>query len=156
MIIQPIKTYETKGVRDHVRAQQIWIILTAYVSCCPREITDVDMGKILSVGNRASKGINVITYGDLAILMGYKNRQAGRTLANPLGLIGHYCKLNNLPPLNTIVVNSETRAPGCEVVVRDGRTYEQEQAEVMTTNWLKFRPPSTATFRKVAEYMRHL
>jgi hypothetical protein len=63
-----------------------------------------------------------MTYGRLAQAMGYPDRQAGITLARQLGIIGEYCKMNDIPPLNAIVVNQETGEPGSGVVLRDAGT----------------------------------
>jgi len=41
--------------------------------------------------------------------MGYDSRRAGITLARQLGIVGEYCKANDVLPLNAIVVNQRTR-----------------------------------------------
>ena len=80
--------------------------------------------------------------------------RAGQTLAIPLGIVGEYCRVNDLPTLNSIVVNQETGVPGDHVLVRDGKTYKDEQREVMNTDWFAYRVPTTGAFRKVREYQR--
>ena len=82
------------------------------------------------------------------------DRKAGITLGIPLGMVGEYCRLNDLPTLNSIVVLQETGAPGHGVLVRDGKTYKDEQREVMKTDWFAYRVPTPGTFRKVREYRR--
>jgi hypothetical protein len=114
-----------------VQAQQMWLILCGYAMFVKK----------------------TITYGDLATLMGYADRRAGHMLSRQLGIVGIYCKRNDLPPLNTIVVNAETKMPGHDVVVRDGRTPQQEIDAVLAEDWFAFRVPTTGTFRQVWESM---
>ena len=143
----PVPEAKRFGIGDqrHVQAQRVWLILTAHVmmewqwrgrSRGPRRRDDV-----------------LITYGELAERMRMDSR-AGRTLAIPLGIVGEYCRVNDLPTLNSIVVIQETRAPGDHVLVRDGKTYKDEQREVMNTDWFAYRVPTTGAFRKVREYQR--
>ena len=143
----PVPVAKQFGLGDqrHVQAQRVWLILTAHVmmewqwrgrSRQPRRRDDV-----------------LITYGELAERMGMDSR-AGRTLAISLGIVGEYCRVNGLPTLNSIVVNQETGVPGDHVLVRDGKTYNDEQREVMNTDWFTYRVPTTGAFRKVREYQR--
>lgn len=127
-----IKKFE-RGDRLHVQAQQIWLILVAFVE------------------NNKSNGVSTITYGELAELMGHSSRQAGRTLGRQLGIIGHLCLKNNLPPLNSIVVNQQTKVPGSEVVISPRGNVDTDQQAVFQTNWFEFRVPTTGTFRTVWE-----
>jgi len=85
----------------------------------------------------------LITYGELAVLMG-RSRLAGRSLGDPLGAVGFYCLQNDLPALNSIVVNAKTGQPGDAVVCRAGRSVEKEQKAVLNKKkgWMVFRPPS--------------
>lgn len=131
--IPPLKRFE-QGNRLHVQAQQIWLILVAFV--------------MHSARNPAKP--ETMSYGALAEAMG-RERRAGHTLGRPLSIIGKFCALNKLPPLNTLVVNQDDEEPGDAVFVRKGRTVEQEQAEVMQVNWFEWRVPTTGTFRKVWE-----
>ena len=154
MFVPTIKTYATTGMRDYVRAQQAWMVLTAFVSCCPRAISDLEKGKVLDIDSISVRKPKTITYGDLAILMGYEKPQAGHTLGTPLWLVGHYCLKNGLPALNSIVVNQETGKPGPGVVKHPGREYTEDQRLVMNTHWFKYRTPSISAFRKMAEELR--
>ncbi len=126
-----------KGDRVYVRAQQVWLVLTS---------------KVMS-SDRDWRRPTVLTYGDLALAMGLDPR-AGLTLARPLGIVGWLCVDNDLPTLNSIVVNELTNAPGDHVVTRDHKSYKEEQAEVMKINWHTIRVPTTGTLRKVWESMR--
>ena len=130
------------GVGDprYVQAQRIWLILVAHVmaecrwrgrSRRPRHLDDV-----------------LITYGELAERMGM-DPKAGVTLGIPLGIVGQYCRMNDLPTLNSIVIRQDTEAPGDHVLVRDGKTYQEEQREVAKKDWFEYRVPTTGTFRKV-------
>jgi hypothetical protein len=123
-----------KGDRVYVQAQQIWIVLTCLVMR----------------SDRNPRRPFVVTYGDLAEAMGM-NRRAGITLGRQLGIVGHLCVMNDLAALNSIVVNDATNEPGDHVVTRPGKTYKQEQAEVMKENWHGIRVPTTGTLRKVWE-----
>lgn len=122
------------GDRVYVQAQQVWLVLTAYVMSSDRKPT---------LPTR-------ITYGDLARAMG-RDPRAGRNLRHALGIVGFFCKANDLPTLNSIVVNEKTGAPGDHVVLRDGHSPKQEQADVMRQDWFRFRVPTTGTFRRVWE-----
>lgn len=121
------------GDRLHIQAQQIWLILAAFVSGPTRKLEDE----------------KTMTFGKLAEIMGYSDRRAGHTLSRQLGIIGQYCLLNGLPALNAIVVNQSTGVPGDEVVLSKGRTVRQEQKAVMTQDWLQLGVPTTGTLRKV-------
>lgn len=117
----------------YVQAQQIWVILIA---------------RVMADGPSRSKHM---TYGELALAMGYPDTRAGHTLGRQLGIVGNYCVANDLPPLNVIVVNQETKVPGDEVVLRKGRTVKEEQKAVLKENWFSVRVPTTGTFRQVWE-----
>jgi hypothetical protein len=123
-----------KGDRVYVQAQQVWLVLTSFVMR----------------SDRNPRRPTLITYGDLAEAMGM-SRRSGITLVRQLGIVGHLCVLNDLPTLNSIVINDVTNKPGDHVVTRRGKTYQQEQAEVMKENWYGIRVPTTGTLRKVWE-----
>jgi len=131
--IPSLKRFQ-RGDRIHVQAQQIWLILVAFVMTRPSE----------------SKK-RTITYGEVAQAMGYPDERAGHMLGRQLGIVGKLCALNDLPTLNSIVVTKSTNAPGDEVFLRKGRTVAQEQADVLRFNWYNIRVPTTGTFRKVWE-----
>lgn len=133
--IPAVKRFEP-GDRVYVQAQQIWLILMAFVMMRAKS------------NPRSSQ---TITYGELAELMGHPNRQAGHILGRQLGIVGKFCILNDVPPLNAIVVNQVTGVPGDEVVLRTGRNVAQEQKEVLKYDWFTLRIPTTGTFRKVWE-----
>ena len=128
----PIVKHYERGDRVHIRAQQIWMILVAFVM------------------NAESRRVR-ITYGELATLMGYSDPRAGFTLGLPLGIICKYCKINNLPLLNLIVVNKETLAPGTGGLVRNGYSLQSKQKEIFKEDWFQYRIPTTSAFRKAWE-----
>lgn len=132
--IPAIRRYAA-GDRLHVQAQRIWMILIAFISGPTRHDHDPE----------------TITYGELALLMGYPTPQAGHMLGRQLGIIGQYCRLNNLPTLNSIVVTQDTGAPGHEVVTRDGYSWQQEQEAVFREPWFSYGVPTAGTLRKVWE-----
>jgi hypothetical protein len=136
LAIPPIRRY-SPGDRLYVQAQRIWLILAAFVSGMTRGVTDRQ----------------TLTYGELALRMGYEDARAGHVLGRQLGIVGNYCVMNGLPPLNVIVVDQETNQPGSGVVVRPGRTVRQEQRAVHQQDWFEVGVPSTGTLRKVWEQM---
>jgi hypothetical protein len=134
--IPAVRRYEV-GDRLYVQAQRIWLILVAFAESPLRKTSDP----------------KTITYGELAELMGYPDRRAGHMLGRQLGIVGYYCKINDLPALNSIVVNQTTGEPGDEVVLRRGRTVDDEQRAVMAQDWFAIRIPTTGTLRKVWEVL---
>jgi hypothetical protein len=90
-----------------------------------------------------------MTYKDLAGAMGYDDPRAAHTLGRQLGIVGWYCTANDLPALNAIVVREEIGDPGGGVVLRKGRTIEQEQKAVLEYDWFQLRVPPTGTFRRI-------
>lgn len=125
------------GDRLNVQAQRIWLILAAFVSGPTRRSGDD----------------RTITYGELAVRMGYADGRAGHTLARQLGIVGYCCLENELPALNSIVVNAVTGAPGHDVVLKKGRTVEQEQRAVFDQDWYALGVPTTGMLRAVWEAM---
>ena len=127
-MIEVAKSY-VRGDRIYVRAQQIWMILSAHAEMKPGE---------------------TITYGEVAERMGYDSR-AGHTLGKHLGTIGHYCVENDLPLLNAIVVGKISGEPGDEVLLEEGKSVAKSQKAVHKFDWFSVRPPSTGKLRKVYE-----
>lgn len=135
--IPEIKKFQ-EADRIYVRAQQIWLIL---------------VGNVMN-SKRDKRNPYTITYGDLALLMGYTDRRVGHTLARHLGTVGEYCVMNKLPALNAIVVNEKTGVPGHDVVLTNGNNWKEEQSAVMRQDWYSIRVPTTGTFRKVMDATR--
>ena len=134
-----------EGDQRHVQAQHIWFILVAHVMAYPQ------LRHLFRRHLRPDE--ELITYGELAERMKMRGkRRAGFNLGPALGIVGEYCRFNGLPTLNSIVIVEETGAPGSHVVVRDGKTYLEEQREVMETNWFAYRVPTAGVFRKLREY----
>lgn len=129
-----VKMY-ARGDRLYVQAQRIWLILVAFAMHSERN----------------PKKPSTTLYGDLALAMGYPDRRAGFTLGRQLGIIAQFCRDNDLPALNSIVVSQDTLQPGAEVMLRDGKTVREEQAGVMKQDWFEIRVPTTGTFRRVWE-----
>lgn len=123
------------GDRLHVQAQRIWLILVAHVMCSDRD----------------PKAPFTITYGEVALAMGYPDARAGHTLGRQLGIIAKFCMDNDLPPLNSVVVSKDHGLPGEHVMLREGKTLKHEQAAVMKQDWFAVRVPTTGTFRTVWE-----
>jgi hypothetical protein len=129
--VPKLKKLPASGSRRHEQAHFIWIILSGWVL--------FNKGKTLS-------------YGELAEFLGY-SPQAGRTLADPLGIVSIYCLENNLPPLSCIVVAKGSNTPGWEGMIPTDSTLELEQNKVWNTRWHLFRVPSVGTFRKAQEQL---
>ena len=123
-----------QGDRLYVQAQQIWIILSAHAVLRGEESL-----------NGLRKG--VLTYGDLAELMG-KPRRAGYTLGRQLGIVGHYCLDCGLPPLNVIVVNEKREKPGFGVVWTPGSSVKKDQRKVLKYPWFELRPQRSRRSRR--------
>lgn len=123
------KRLPSNGARRYEQAHFIWNILSGLV---------------------LFKNQTTISYGELATILGYEP-QAGRTLAEPLGLVSLYCLTNKLPPLSCIVVSKTTNAPGWDGMIPQGSTLDKEQKRVWNTKWHLYRTPSVNAFRKVKE-----
>jgi hypothetical protein len=81
---------------------------------------------------------SVITYGELADILGYGG--AG-VFAGILGHIQLYCQKNQLPPLTSIVVNSETGLPG-EGFGMEPSQIPPKHMEVFNYDWFGLVPPN--------------
>ena len=128
------RRYQT-GDRLYEQAQQIWLILGAHA---------------VLRGEKKQNGFRrcLLGYGDLAELMG-KDRRAGITLTRQLGIVGHYCLEQGLPPLNAIVVNQDTGEPGADVVLTPGNSVKQDQRGVRKYPWFELRPPSVKSLKDI-------
>lgn len=126
-----VRFFKENGDRNYVRAQRIWQVLVGYVKF-KQNISGIDEG--------------IITYGDLAALLGY-SRQAGRTLAEPLGYIHRFCKHNDLPQLNAIVVRRDTEIAGWEEMFPDEKKHKEEQEKVKEYDWFSVRPPTAGALK---------
>ena len=135
--IPAIRRYGS-GDRLPVQAQRIWLILSGHVS-----------GRDTPPPQNA----RTITYGELALRMGYADTRAGHMLSRQLGIVGHYCLMNDLPALNAIVVNATTKEPGGDVVLTPCRSFREELRAVYRQDWYQVGVPSTGTLRKVWEAM---
>lgn len=86
-----------------------------------------------------------ITYGDLAVAIGYPHKGAARAIKPALGLIGLYCIKHNMPALNALVVNQASMEAGDSVVLTDGETPRTERASIVAFDWLAAEPPTAKT-----------
>jgi hypothetical protein len=85
--------------------------------------------------------------------MGYTDTRAGHMLSRQLGIVGHYCPMNDLPALNAIVVNAVTNEPGGDVVLTPGRGFREELRAIYRQNWYEVGARTAGTLRKVWEAM---
>jgi len=130
--MKSVKFFEQTGERQYARAQRIWQILIGYV------MFEQDL---------SGKGKGIITYGDLADLLGY-DRRAGVTLGGPLGYIHRFCEQNDLPHLNAIVVREDTGIAGWDEMFPDRDRHLKEQKLVQKFDWFTVRTPSAGTLKK--------
>lgn len=137
MLSVPVKFFG-KGDALYVQAQQIWITLSGFVM----------MKSYLAFDAKAQRGLpDLMYYSELAVRMGRPGGQ--NMLSRQLGIVGHYCVLNDIPPLNIIVVNKDSELPGDGAVLREGRTVGEEMNAVSEFNWLAVRTPTIGAFRKI-------
>ncbi len=87
-----------------------------------------------------------ITYGDLAVAIGYPNKGAARAIKPALGLIGMYCVKHGLPALNALAVNQASMEAGDSVVLTDGETPRSERASIIAHDWASVPVPVAADF----------
>ena len=131
----PVKFFQP-GDRLYVQAQRIWLILVSFV---------------MEHADRGTPRPPTVTYGEVAVRMGAADVRAGHTLGRQLGIVGAFCLANDLPALNSVVVNAQTQQPGAEVVLQPGNTALDEQRAVATFDWYSVRVPTTGTFRQIWE-----
>jgi hypothetical protein len=125
--------YFKKGDRIYVRASQIWLILVAQV-----------------MGSKSHNQQATITYGDLAVLMGY-NRNFSLALGKYLYLVGAMCEENGIPCLNYVVVNKDGH-PGIGVHLgKTPKDHENEVKKIYDFDWFGLKIPSPGSFRKIYE-----
>ena len=145
-----------KGDGHHVRAQRVWLILVAHVMAPELPLLRGHLRGPFKPTNPRILDKRLITYGELAEIMGEEDRHAARRASIAVGFVARYCRLNDLPMLNCIVVGKEegpekTREPGDRALTRDGKTFQQEQYDVVKTDWFKLRVPTVEAFRKANE-----
>jgi hypothetical protein len=110
------------------QAQAIWTVLTR---------------RAIETG---STTVAKITYGDLAVAIGYPHKGAARAIKPALGLIGLYCVKHNMPALNALAVNQASMEAGDSVVLTDGETPRSERASIVAFNWAEIPAPGPADF----------
>lgn len=126
-----VRFFEQSGERQYARAQRIWQVLIGYVM----------FGQ-----DRSGKGKGIITYGDLAEILGY-DRRAAVTLREPLGYIHRFCEQNSLPQLNAVVVREDTGIAGWEDMFPDKKRHLEEQKKVRKYDWFSVRVPQAGTLK---------
>ena len=93
----------------------------------------------------AARNRRIETYKSLSIQM--SKHYAGGTLAEVLGAIAFYCIDNNLPPLTTLVVNSETGLPGFNIPVDEDLNMLREKV-FNFEDWFQIVPPTEEQFKE--------
>lgn len=118
------------------QAQQIWMILVSFVMA---GIEFLDSQK--TVRNCCLMPPATLTYGDLALKMGYDDKKAGRSLGHPLGILAVLCINSGLPAINTLVVNQVTGKPG-ESVLYHGDLETEQRIVFENREWFSYRIPT--------------
>jgi len=111
------------------QAKAIWVVLA-------KRATDT-----------GSTTVAKITFGDLAVAIGYPHKGAARAIKPALSLIGQYCVKHNLPALNALAVNQASMEVGDEVVVNDGTTPREERANIVAFDWAAVEVPGAAALQ---------
>lgn len=68
-------------------------------------------------------------------------------LAVPLGMIGQYCALKQLPPLSVLVVRSDAGTPAADLSWTTDADFAREAVYQM--EWLKLKAPAASDFSLV-------
>jgi len=121
--------------QNFTQAQQIWAILSGYAEF---QIDESSWGK------------GKVTYSDLTRRMGL-NSSFARIISTRLDIIANFCKQNNLPALNVIVVSKSDGKPGHAVLLSQFNNTDDETEAVLNTNWYEIRIPSIREFREAHE-----
>lgn len=138
--------------RQWDRALHIFNYLSAWICCgADRYIADGDW-KILMRPKLIPQGSPnlLFVYGDVAEAIG-DSRNAGRTLSEPLGILAKFCAHNEVPLINTLVVNAETGIPGHGVITDGTKSLGDQQREALEFDWLNYRSPTTRTLKAIQE-----
>lgn len=118
------------------QAQQIWMILVSFIMA---EIEFLNSQKM--VRNCRLMPPATLTYGELALKLGYDDKRAGHGLGYPLGILAVLCINSKLPAINTIVVNQETGLPG-ESVLYHGELETEQRMIFENKKWFSYRIPT--------------
>src|SRR5438552_3453750 len=86
---------------------------------------------------RAAAERRLLTYGELALPLGYKGARVMRSALSP---IQDYCIERDLPRLTSIVVNKRTGTPGPGYIT-DGNSITESHNRVFSYTWEDITPP---------------
>jgi len=149
-----------RTIRNDVVAQAAHARLAALSGAVPKvagetkvRMTAIDQAQAIwaVLAKRAtdtgSTTVAKITYGDLAVAIGYPHKGAARAIKPALSLIGQYCVKHNMPALNALAVNQASMEVGDAVVVNDGTTPREERANIVAFDWAAVAVPATAAFQ---------
>jgi len=135
-----IKKFEADSENDdcpHARAAALWPIIAARVNY---KIVDE---RALAKGAQIPPGLT--TYTTAGLDLGY-DENGKRKLGGALGSINWYCLENEIPVLNSTVVQQKTGKAGQGKP--DGDADEIEQA--LAFDWMLYRAPSASALRKAS------
>lgn len=124
------------GATAFQQAQQIWMILISFIM---HEIEFLDSQK--TVRNCRLMPPATLTYGELALKLGYDDKRAGHGLGYPLGILAVLCINSKLPAINTLVVNQVTGKPG-ESVLYHGDLETEQRMVFEHREWFSYRIPT--------------
>ena len=121
-----------KGRTAVEQALDIWPVL---VECATNAGSHADEAKI--------------SYGDLALSIGYPRKKAARSVGRALQLVGWYCIEHDAPALNSLVVKQGTQEVGKSVVLHDGMTPAQERENAVSFDWGDVQPPTASALQVI-------
>ncbi|MGR3485091.1 MAG: hypothetical protein ACU0BF_07075 [Paracoccaceae bacterium] len=138
-----LRPFPKHGGTAYERAAHIYTVLCYWVDW---RMSDSRIEK-----EHRSEGL--ISYGGLAIRLGLEVGASG-TFSVALGHVARYCAINDLPALNSVVVNAKTGLPGDGVLLADYESAKREFQAVKAYSgeeeyrWTAIRSPSPTHFRK--------
>jgi len=130
-----LKNHEGKTPKRRTAVEQALDIWPVLVECATNAGSHADEAKI--------------SYGDLALSIGYPRRKAARAVGRALQLVGWYCIEHDAPALNSLVVKQGTQEIGKSVVLHDGMTPAQERENVVSFAWTNVQPPTASALQVI-------
>jgi hypothetical protein len=129
------KLFSEKKRTHEVTAQRIWSYMVGYLA-------------FRQDGYGLGEGI--ITYGNLAVKVGYDTTKSGLAIVEPVKLVSRFCSDNDLPYLTSMIVREDTKHPGWDDMFPSEKKYLKAQNKVLKygDKWLDIVPPSGNVFKK--------
>jgi hypothetical protein len=93
-----------------------------------------------------------LTYAEVARLM---PPLGPNVISAPLSMLHHWCEHNGLPPINVIVVSTETGRPGRNIP-STSQPFETIREEVFQQDWYSILPPEPEEMHRIYKQARTL